>query len=195
MDAETLAAYNGNAKTFADDWLDQPAPDDMYEVLRHYFSPGLTADIGCGAGRDVAWLNLSGFETIGYDASLALIHEARTRYPDLRFELAALPELDAVATGIFQNVLCETVIMHLDAKTIADATTRLLQLLKPGGTLFLSWRITQGDSQRDKHERLYSAFDKALVLDQCKAYSILLDQLVVNQSSGKPVQRLVIRNA
>lgn len=33
MGANTLAAYKKQAKAFAKDWLEQPAPDDMYELL------------------------------------------------------------------------------------------------------------------------------------------------------------------
>ncbi|KVO67988.1 hypothetical protein WJ79_26935 [Burkholderia ubonensis] len=42
----------------------------MYALLTQHFAPaGRTADIGCGAGRDVAWLNANGVPAVGHDAS------------------------------------------------------------------------------------------------------------------------------
>lgn len=193
MDHATVLAYDDHAVDFADDWLRQPVPDDLYQLLARYFSPGPAADIGCGAGRDVAWLNRHGLETIGYDASSGLLAQARLTYPGLHFEQASLPELSGLDTATFQNVLCETVIMHLAPEQVGPATTRLLELLRPDGTLFLSWRVTEGRSQRDGRQRLYAAFDPALVRDACRGHRILLDEEAVNASSGKTVHRLVVR--
>ncbi|MGC1548151.1 MAG: class I SAM-dependent methyltransferase [Rhodanobacter sp.] len=195
MDESTLHAYDGEARKFADDWHEQAAPVDMYALLERYFTPGLTADVGCGSGRDAAWLSTHGFEVIGYDASLGLLQEARTRYPELRFAQAVLPELEGMEQGSFQNILCETVIMHLEPSQIGQATRRLIDVLKPGGTLFLSWRVTEGASQRDTHQRLYSSFDKARVLNECVGHSILLNQEDTNVSSGKIVHRVIVRKA
>lgn len=193
MDVDTLVAYNADAKTFAQDWIDQPAPEDMYALLTEYFTPGPTADIGCGAGRDTAWLHKIGHEVVGYDASAELLREAKRHFPDLSFKSAILPDLEGIESHTFQNVLCETVIMHLHPKEIGTATRRLINILRPHGTLFLSWRVTDGVSQRDKHRRLYSSFDDALVLDECKGHNVLLDRFDINQSSGKMVRRIIVR--
>ncbi|QCP48244.1 class I SAM-dependent methyltransferase [Trinickia violacea] len=196
MDKKTLAAYDDAAASFADDWLGQPAPDDMYRLLSQYFRPGPTADIGCGAGRDVAWLAANGFDACGYDASEGLLSEARMRYPKLRFDIARLPELANIAPGTFENVLCETVVMHLDPERIGPAVRRLRDILKPGGTLYLSWRVTEGESERDKRGRLYSAFDKRLVMREIGAGdTVLLDREDVSASSGKVIHRLVVKRS
>ena len=62
MDRKTLAAYDCDAAAFAKDWHDQPAPVDLQEVVERFFvRGGNSADIGCGSGREVAWLNANGF--------------------------------------------------------------------------------------------------------------------------------------
>ncbi|TKC89710.1 class I SAM-dependent methyltransferase [Trinickia terrae] len=196
MDKTTLAAYDQAAPAFADDWSSQPAPDDMYQLLARHFKPGPTADVGCGAGRDVAWLAANGFDARGYDASEGLLREARARHPQLRFDVARLPELAGMVPGAFENVLCETVVMHLDPDTIGAATRRLLEILRPGGALYLSWRVTGGESERDKHGRLYSAFDASRVTRELGAGdAVLHDREEVSASSGKRIHRLVVRKA
>jgi len=191
MDHKTLAAYDSDAAAFAQDWHDQPAPSDLHAVVRRFFRPGRTADIGCGSGREVAWLAANGFPAAGYDPSEGLLREARSRYPRLEFAAAALPDLTGVPDGSFDNVLCETVIMHLGRAAIAPSVARLLAILRPGGVLYLSWRVTAGADQRDSHGRLYAAFDPALVTGALASAAILLDEETVSASSGKAIHRIV----
>ena len=157
MDRATLAAYDKQAAAFAQDWHDQPTPVDLQEIVTRFFiKGGATADVGCGSGREVAWLNANGFPAEGFDASEGLLTEARSRYPQARFTHVELPELRGIASGSFDNVLCETVIMHLDHALIAPSVRRMLDIVKPGGIFYLSWRVTEGADLRDAHGRLYA---------------------------------------
>ena len=68
--------------------------------------------------------------------------QARRLHPGVEFRRASLPELDGVADASFVNVLCETeVIMHLEPVVIPAAVRRFITILKPGGTLYLTWRL------------------------------------------------------
>jgi SAM-dependent methyltransferase len=194
MDRATVGAYDAGAAAFAKDWHDQPAPVDLHALVKRFFRPGgRTADIGCGSGREVAFLAANGFDAIGYDASDALLEQARLRYPRLRFATGALPALAGVPDAAFDNVLCETVIMHLDRAQIAAAVRRLLDIVKPSGILYLSWRITDNADLRDAQGRLYAAFDSALVLAELKTTALLLDEEVVSASSARKIHRLVAK--
>ncbi|MBV8826287.1 MAG: class I SAM-dependent methyltransferase, partial [Hyphomicrobiales bacterium] len=159
MDRATLATYDAAAAAFAEEWEAQPAPSDLHDVVRHFFRPGPTADVGCGSGRDAAWLAANGFPTVGYDPSEGLLAQARAAHPGVIFETASLPDLRGIADRSFDNVLCETVIMHLPRGEIAPAVGRMRAMLKPGGVLALSWRVEAAD-RRDERGRLYSAFDR-----------------------------------
>lgn len=193
MDRETLAAYDSNAAGFARDWHDQPPPADLHALVQQFFVPGgLTADIGCGCGREVAWLAAHGYRAHGYDASQGLIAEARDLHPELAFDLAVLPALDGLAAGSFDNVLCETVIMHLpEAERLASAR-RLFDILRPGGVLYLSWRVTRGSSLRDMFGRLYAAFEAAEIRHELATARVLLDHEIESESSGKLIHRLIV---
>ena len=82
-DQQTLRVYDDAAPAFAKEWGEQPLPADLYRLLSEYFEPGLTADIGCGSGRDLAWLASQGFSVRGFDVSEGLLVEARKRYPEV----------------------------------------------------------------------------------------------------------------
>ena len=194
MDGTTLAAYDKDAAAFAMDWHEQPAPVDLHDVVARFFiKGGRSADIGCGSGREVAWLAANGFPAEGFDASDGLLAEARRRYPARKFTHAELPALSGLAANSFDNVLCETVIMHLDPALIAPSVERMLEITKPGGILYLSWRVTEGAHLRDAVGRLYAAFDTALVMDELKGATLLLDEEVVSASSSKKIHRLIAR--
>jgi SAM-dependent methyltransferase len=190
-DDRTLRAYEAGAASFAQDWHRQHAPSDLQSTVKCFFKPGTAADIGCGSGRDVAWLSANGFPAIGYDASQGLLAEARQRYPHCDFRSAALPDLAGIADGTFDNVLCETVIMHLPEQEIDPAVRRLVSILRPGGVLYLTWRITTGADTRDRQGRLYAAFDPAIVRNALAGADILLDKLAVSASSAKAIHRIV----
>ena len=113
MDQTTLDAYDAEAIEYARGWHKQPPPDDLHNLVLRHFVKGQTADMGCGAGREVAWLNANSFPAVGYDGSTRLLEEARRRHPTFKFEFAALPLLEGINANVFENVLCETVIMHL----------------------------------------------------------------------------------
>jgi SAM-dependent methyltransferase len=194
MDSKTRAAYDHDAAAFARDWHEQPAPSDLQDVVARFFiKGGFTADIGCGSGREVAWLNANGFSAQGFDASDGLLAEARSRYPHLTFAHAELPELADIAADSFDNVLCETVIMHLERPLIALSVRRMIEIVKRGGIFYLSWRVTDGADLRDAYGRLYAAFDASLVRGELTAATTLLDEEVVSASSGKKIHRLVVR--
>jgi SAM-dependent methyltransferase len=196
MDRTTLAAYEKDAAAFAKDWHEQPMPADLHDVVTRFFiRGGRTADIGSGSGREVAWLNASGFPTEGFDASDGLLEEARRRYPSSKFTHAELPALAAIGSNSFDNVLCETVIMHLASALIAPSVARMLDIVKPGGVFYLSWRVTEGADLRDAHGRLYAAFDASVVCGELKNAALLLDEEVVSASSSKKIHRLVAKKA
>ena len=193
MDDATIAVYDARAAKFADTWHAQPPDEDLHEAVRKFFRRGPSADIGCGSGRDAAWLNANGFPCVGYDVSEGLLGEARRRYPDIRFLTCALPALPGIAEASFDNVLCQTVIQHLPPGAVARAIERLLAILKTGGNLYLTWRITRNADQRDEHGRLYAALDIGSVRSALSGTTLLVDDQLNSTRSGKMNYRLVAR--
>ncbi len=196
MDTDTVRTYDMQACNYAAEWEeDQAPPDDLRAAVRAYFNDGLTVDVGCGSGRDTAWLAGQGFEVMGVDAAPGLLAEARRRHPEVTFDVDALPSLPGLGDRIFTNVLCETVIMHLVQPDAIAAVRRLCGLLAPGGTLYLSWRVGDGADRRDDAGRLYAAFATGAVRATLADLEVLLDEERVSASSKKVIHRIVARRA
>ena len=194
MDQTTLAVYDSDASTFVQRWLTEEEPADVYALLRKFFRPGLTADIGSGSGRDAAWLTANGYPAIGYDLSEALLAQARARFSYIEFKKAALPDLSGVPARHFDNVVCETVLMHLPSEEIAPAVARMLEILKPGGAIYLSFRITENADHREKDGRLFTAYVGDHVRRALAEQAILFDG-TVERRPGVMHQRLIARVA
>jgi len=194
MDQTTLAVYDSDASTFVQRWLTEEEPADVYALLRKFFRPGLTADIGSGSGRDAAWLTANGYPAIGYDLSEALLAQARARFSYIEFKKAALPDLSGVPARHFDNVVCETVLMHLPSEEIAPAVARMLEILKPGGVIYMSFRITENADHREKDGRLFTAYVGDHVRRALAEQAILFDG-TVERRPGVMHQRLIARVA
>jgi ubiquinone/menaquinone biosynthesis C-methylase UbiE len=157
MDNPTIAVYNQNAVDIAAR-MREVIPARIHELIGAYFHPGAaTADIGCGSGRDVAWMVEEGFPTTGYDASPGMLNEARRVYPALDFRIASLPELEVIPDATYTNVLANAVLMHLPHDAIPEALHNLARILKPGGRLLFTYRNSRNDGEREDDGRLFTA--------------------------------------
>jgi len=194
MDERTLKAYSTKATEYSQDWLSQPEPSDMYDLIKKYFIANQkTADIGCGNGRDTYWMHKNGFKTQGFDASSDLLKIASADYPEINFSQAFFPESKEIDEK-FDNILCETVIMHLPSSKIPACIASLKRILNNDGILYLSWRVTEGSDMRHNDGRLYSAFEPDEVLKHFAKENIIHFEDKISASSGKRVCRLIYRH-
>ncbi|MBS0320152.1 MAG: class I SAM-dependent methyltransferase [Proteobacteria bacterium] len=192
-DDATLRAYERAPATFADDWEAQPEPAGIASLVLPHFRAGPTLDVGCGSGFFTAWLAARGFDATGVDPSPGLLDEARRRHPGLRFVQGALPALAGFVPATHANVFCKTVIMHLPAALVGPSVQRLVALLAPAGTLYLSWRTSPPGGQRDRHGRLYEHVPPAHVREALAGTQILADEEAVSSSSDQPIHQIVAR--
>ncbi len=98
-----------------------------------------------------------------------------------------------ITSASFDNVLCETVIMHLPRSAVGAAVAGLRRILKPAGTLYLSWRVIDESDQRDARVRLYAAFEPKLVVDALDGMDIISSEEKISASSGKRIHCMIAR--
>jgi ubiquinone/menaquinone biosynthesis C-methylase UbiE len=158
MDTSTLQTYDTNATILCQGYR-CAVPGALYRLIEQQFRRGQpTADIGCGSGRDVAWLFQNGFPTVGYDASHAMLAEARAAYSGIDVREASLPHLLAIPDKVYTNVLCSATLMHLHCDDIPIAITNLARILHTGGRLLISYRQSQSPTEREPDGRLFTTF-------------------------------------
>lgn len=139
------AAYDQVAAEFARQ--NGVVPDHFLEIGPRFLAqagPGATIlDLGCGAGRDVAWLSAQGADVVGGDLSLGMLLQARRHGVGrlLRLDMRALPFPDRAFGGIWSSAS----MLHLPKQDAPGALAEMHRVLAPGGRLLLA--IQGGDSE------------------------------------------------
>jgi 2-polyprenyl-3-methyl-5-hydroxy-6-metoxy-1,4-benzoquinol methylase len=110
--------------------LDEP----MIERLRQrQFETAL--DVGCGEGRFCRIMQSLGIRTVGIDPTEALIHRARQLDPAGDYRIGRAEALN-VAEASFDLVV--SYLSLCDIADLAQATTKMDEVLRPGGTLLIA---------------------------------------------------------
>lgn len=99
-------------------------------------------DLGCGAGPVVSALRQRGVDVIGVDYAEDMLDNARTRLRAMGLDDSRLHQGDCRMTGYpdaaFDVVVCLGVISYIE--DYAEVLREIHRLLRPGGTMILSYR-------------------------------------------------------
>lgn len=194
MDQQTITAYDQQAENIAQLHA-HLKPLRLYKLIEEFFIPqGLTADIGCGIGRDSFYLQQQNFKVLGVDASKGMLQQAKCLYPEVEFIHDALPKLKTFKTAQFQNILCSAVLMHLPQQFLEAACQRLVQLLSPQGCLIISIRNTLEPDNREQG-KLYEPIDNIAFKNLFKALDckVVFSKVEIEQSRHLYWQNSVIK--
>jgi ubiquinone/menaquinone biosynthesis C-methylase UbiE len=107
------------------------------ELFLDLVGPGThVLDLGCGAGRDMAWLENRGTTVVGSDLSVGMLAQARHRARGslVQADMRRLP----FQTGCFQGVWCCAALLHLPKVDAPCALGEVHRVLTPGGALLLA---------------------------------------------------------
>ncbi|MEX2445190.1 MAG: methyltransferase domain-containing protein [Alkalispirochaeta sp.] len=137
-------------------------------------------DVGCGTGRDLAWLRDRGYTAEGVDGSAEMLAEAQQRYaiPAETLHRDVLPALDTVQRT-FHAITCIHVLHHLDDRTLLDALYRLRALLVPGGFLVIKVPSAHPEVAENRH-----VDGRRYVLRNPGQYRFFLERLGLRQTAA-----------
>ncbi len=183
---DTVAA--DYAKLLSTELESKPLDRGLLGVFAEYvLSAGLgpVADVGCGPGRVTTFLAGLGLDVTGVDLSPGMVDIARSRYPELRFEVGAMAALD-LDDGVLGGVLAWYSIIHTPPDQLSIAFAELGRVLAPGGHLLLAFQA--GD---DDHVHREEAYGHAVSLD---SYRHSPDRVAESlKQAGLPVHTRVLR--
>lgn len=111
------------------------------ETLRRYGSGPRVLDLGCGTGRDAAYLQSQGRTVTGADLSDAMLRHASREHPGPEYLRADLREFDLGARRFDAVVCLDSALLY--CRTGAETDTFLTscrRCLDPGGLLFAEMR-------------------------------------------------------
>ncbi|QGZ57734.1 class I SAM-dependent methyltransferase [Paraburkholderia acidiphila] len=160
MDSRTISYYSKNAELVVDRY--ESIVNGLAEHFEVAFPSGSRVlDIGCGSGRDLAYLQTLECDVYGLDATPELVELAQSRHPELKGRIVceSIPSAQVPFGGAFDGVLCSAVLMHIPLEHQIAAAEFIERSLKPGGRLLYSVPSKRRDAttteNRDGHGRLF----------------------------------------
>ena len=140
----TVQSYNLIAAEYAAKWFDKPVLEPfLNRFITLVRDHGWVIDIGCGPGRDLAYLLKHEVPTIGIDLSKSMLAEARRRVPGgahIQADCRQLPFHTDSLAGIWA---CAS-LLHLPRSDFALAISEFARVLYQGH-LFLGMKEGDGE--------------------------------------------------
>ena len=126
---------------YKDEMDDKPFDRDCLDRLaRKVGDLGSICDMGCGPGQIARYLHRQGVPTLGVDLSPNMVAEAQRLNPEIHFHqgnMLSLHDPDNSWGGI-AAFYC---IIHIPREQIVEALLEMIRVLKPGGTLLITFHI------------------------------------------------------
>jgi ubiquinone/menaquinone biosynthesis C-methylase UbiE len=131
-------AYDNWAKTY--DAVSNPTRDVEARALRSLLAPVECAnalEIGCGTGKNTAWLAERAGHLIGADFSAEMLAQARAKIASPKIEFTQIDAREAwrFASAQFDLVTCSLILEHID--DIGFVFQEAGRVLQPGGRFYV----------------------------------------------------------
>jgi SAM-dependent methyltransferase len=155
MDENLRDSYDRVAKDYAEHFRDEmkakPFDRKMLDwLIEKAGGRGVICDMGCGPGQIAGYLHSRGAQVCGIDLSSAMIDEARSLNPGIKFEQGDMLALSNVADNSYAAIAAFYSIIHVPRTKVAQALGELKRVLCPKGVLLLAFHIGQEIIHRDE---------------------------------------------
>jgi ubiquinone/menaquinone biosynthesis C-methylase UbiE len=164
--AEVMASYDRSAAEYAAQW------DELrLERALHAFTSRITGqrrvlDLGCGPGRDLAFLTDLGCQLVGLDLSSGMLAQARIRLAGAQLVQADLRRLP-ILWDSFDGIWACASLLHLRRAHVPAALLEAKRVLRqPDGLLYLALKAGQGErwvTGHGGHRTFFSYFQPSEV--------------------------------
>jgi SAM-dependent methyltransferase len=162
VDDRTILHYDAHAREMSARYETANLSHLHGLLLRHLPGKGASIlELGCGSGRDAAFLHANGYEVTAVDASAGMVAEVTRIHPELsgRVSCAAIPfpSDSPLLRRTFDAVVSIGMFMHLPDAGLSDTVLQIRRMLRPGGVLFVDVSVgrTGLRDERDGTGRLF----------------------------------------
>jgi SAM-dependent methyltransferase len=157
---EVRDAYGALSQAYVDRFgsVESTHDDDLARITR-WAEPleGPVLDAGCGPGQMSGHLHALGLDVRGIDLVPEFIKHARAAYPEVRFEVGSMTDLD-LPDGALAGVLAWYSLIHLAPAEIDLVLRELRRVLAPGGSLLIGFFEHPGDVPQAFAHKVVDAF-------------------------------------
>ncbi len=184
----TTRWYDENAQAFAKRTQTLDMSHLQNRFLAYLPQGGSILDAGCGAGRDSKAFIEKGFDVTAIDASanMAGVAQAYIGRPVqvMRFQEVAWH-------GTFDGIWACASLLHVPNHELPSVFERLARALKPGGILYASFKLGNGERQDARTGRHFTDMTEVGVVELARQVSVLELLTVWTTEDVRPEERLV----
>jgi len=114
-------------------------------LLRTFKKGSRILELGCGSGRDAAFLREHQLDITALDGSESMIQRAQEHHPEISFLHHVLPEPLPFEDRWFEGACAIAVLMHLDRNSLCQVLKELHRVLKHNAPFLCSVPLARED--------------------------------------------------
>jgi SAM-dependent methyltransferase len=142
----SVSYYDQNAEAYFAGTVHADVRDLRSKFLIHVPAGGDILDAGCGSGRDALAFHKGGYRVTAFDGSAEMCRKAR-EYTDLSVIQMTFQEMKWC--GEFDGIWACASLLHVRRAELPEVLRRLFRALRPGGTLYASFKLGSGERTVD----------------------------------------------
>jgi len=162
---KTLSYYENNAKDLSQRYESANVENIHALLLKTFPSKSYLLEIGCGSGRDAAFMHGKGYDVLAIDGSSEMIAETKRCHPELAgsLEVMKIPNELHFESSSFDGVYSIATLMHLDKSAIDQTIEKVAAILKTNGKFFFSVSLQRDDVDHDGKDEKGRHFTTATI--------------------------------
>nr|WP_319490439.1 class I SAM-dependent methyltransferase [uncultured Desulfobacter sp.] len=186
MSLSTLNYYNRNSPDIAKRY-ESADVKPLHDFLLSGLEPGgRLLELGCGSGRDAAFMVSQGFSVLATDGSGAMVEQAKRHHPELADQVIPLELPDGLSnkSGLFHGIYAVAVLMHLSVQDIEITLSGVNALLAPKGRFIFSVPARRDDVMPngfDSKARRFTALSPNEWTDLCLKCNLQIVRTMICQ--------------
>lgn len=168
----TLKYYNNHAASISKQYETADVSAVQELLLEIFPENSYLLEIGCGSGRDAAFMVENGYHLVAIDASKNMIREAKELHPILEnsLQVGIIPDNLDFTDNSFDGIYSIATLMHLERNKIDLSIAKIYNSLKNNGKFLFSVPIHREDlnqNNTDEKGRYFTIMNQNEWLDIC----------------------------
>jgi SAM-dependent methyltransferase len=147
--------YDEVAEEYAREYCDELDHKDFDRKMLDWLAEkvdglGVVCDLGCGPGQVARYLRHRGVKVCGLDLSPEMVRQAQALNPDIPFQQGDMLALTGVNDNSYGGIAAFYSIIHIPRPAVVEALREVKRVLRPQGSLLLTFHIGQQTVHRDE---------------------------------------------
>jgi SAM-dependent methyltransferase len=180
---ETASFYGRSAATYASDTGVYPVSPNLQRFAPRLPAGARILELGCGSGRESAWMLAQGLDVHPTDGVAEMAAEASVR---LGIPVSVLPFDQIEAVAAYDGVWANACLLHVPRVDLPGILRRIRRAMTPGAVFYASYKAGGGEGT-DRFGRYFNYPDEGFLRT---AYGPDWTELLVEAEEGSGYDRV-----